>query len=495
MQAICKAYPGVVANDDISVDLLSGEIHAILGENGAGKSTLMAILFGLQKPDSGRILIGGQEVSIRGPRDAIRHGIGFVQQHFSLIPTLTVLDNIVLTRSFGAGSDGDRNSCLRSLKTIKEEFGLEVDPDATIEELSVVDQQKVELLKALVLDPKILILDEPAALLSGDDVAALNGILQRLAARGYGIILIGHKLNDILSVADRISVLRRGRKVATLDAADASAAELSRLIVGDLKPIPERLSSVQAGEPILEIENLSVHSDRGVLAVDHVTLSLRAGEIVGLAGLAGSGQIELLEAVAGIRPVSGGGIGLAGEEMSKLSIVARQALGVAYIPPDRHRDGLIGSISIAENLAIRSRASLGQMGILQAKRVSANAQAIIDTFDIRSGGRDVLVATLSGGNQQKTVLGRELARGPRVILCCYPTRGLDFAAANAVHAHLRRSCDAGAAAIVASLDLDELLAVSDRIVVMQGGRFQGELPRNASSTMIGMMLGGEAVPL
>jgi general nucleoside transport system ATP-binding protein len=498
MEAISKAYPGVVANDDVSFDLRSGEIHALIGENGAGKSTLMAILFGLQRPDSGRILLDGSEVVISTPRDAIRHGIGFVQQHFSLIPTLTVLENIVLSRHFGAIGRSDRRFCLLRLQSIEAEYDLGIDPDANVEGLSVADQQKVELLKALILEPKILILDEPAALLSPEDVNQLNRILRRLAQRGFGIILIGHKLVDILSVADRISVLRRGRNIATLDAGDASPAVLGKLIVGDLKPFPERSAGgAHPAEPIFVVRNLCVAGERNTLAVEDVSLSLRSGEILGIAGVVGSGQIELMETIAGIRSGGSGAVILAGEDVTRLRIAARQDRGLALIPPDRHRDGLVGSLSIADNLAIRAarrQPRLSRWGMLRSRVVAERARQLVERFDIRGAGHQADVATLSGGNQQKTILARELDRDPKVMLCCYPTRGLDFAAANAVHAHLRRICDGGAAVIIASLDLDELFAVCDRIVVMQGGRLQGELRRGASEAHVGLMLGGETAP-
>ncbi len=479
MDTVSKAYPGVVANDDVSFELRAGEIHALLGENGAGKSTLMAILFGLQQPDSGRIQIEGRDVTISTPRDAIALGIGFVQQHFSLIPTLTVLENIILSRRFGSGGKSDRGFCLRRLQEIRLEYGLGVDPDSKVEDLSVAQQQKVELLKALILDPKILILDEPGALLSIEDVQQLNRILQRLTQRGYGIILIGHKLADILSVAHRISVLRRGRMVATLDVADASPKKLSRMIVGDLKSLPERTERRQTGESIFVVQNLYVAGERAALAVADVSLSVNSGEIVGIAGIVGSGQIELLEALAGIRPTIGGVVKLTGEDVTRRPISARQARGIAFIPSDRHRDGLIGALSVAENLAVRAasrQAAISRWGILRSRVVAQRAQDLSDRFDIRGGGTSVPIATLSGGNQQKTVLARELDRDPKIVLCCYPTRGLDFAAASAVHEHLRRICDSGAGVIIASLDLDELFAVCDRIVVMQGGRIQGELP-------------------
>jgi general nucleoside transport system ATP-binding protein len=497
MEAITKAYPGIVANDNVSFDLRAGEIHALLGENGAGKSTLMAILFGLERPDSGRILVDGKEVVIVTPRDAIRYGIGFVQQHFSLIPTLTVLDNIVLARRFGAGGRTDRNYCLRRLLDIETEYGLGVDPAARVERLSVSEQQKVELLKALILDPSILILDEPAALLSAEDVNQLNAILRRLAQRGYGIILIGHKLADILSVAHRISVLRRGRHVATLNAAEASPASLGRLIVGDLKLPPEQGEPrASAGAPVLVVENLCIAGQRSTAAIESITLSVHAGEILGIAGVAGSGQVELMEALAGVRSAVSGRVLLADEDIEPLSISERQARGLAFIPPDRHRDGMAAALSLAESFVLRPiarRPHLSRWGILRSRAIASHAHDLIERFDIRGGGHQVPVGTLSGGNQQKAILARELDRDPKLILCCYPTRGLDFAAASAVHAHLRRICDGGAAVIVASLDLEELFAVCDRIVVMQGGRLQGELPHGATEADIGLMLGGKAV--
>jgi simple sugar transport system ATP-binding protein len=498
MEAITKAYPGVVANDDVDFDLREGEVHAVLGENGAGKSTLMAILFGLQQPDSGRIVLNGKQISIAAPRDAIQHGIGFVQQHFSLIPTLTVLDNVVLARRFGSGGQSDRRFCLRRLREIESEYGLAVDPAARIEALSIADQQKVELLKALILDPRILILDEPAALLSVDEIRQLNAILRRLAGRGYGVILIGHKLADILSVADRVSVLRRGRSIATLAAADVSPGVLGQLIVGDLKPVPEwSRRRLVDGPPVFAVENFSVVDDRASLVVENVSLSMRSGEILGIAGVAGSGQIELMEALAGVRSTTSGRAVLFDQNIAGWSIAARQARGLAFIPPDRHRDGMVGSLSIAESFVVRPTArhlELSRWGFLRPRAVGRHAQNLVEQFDVRGGGHQALVGTLSGGNQQKVILARELDRHPKVVLCCYPTRGLDFAAASAVHAHLRRICDDGAAVLITSLDLDELFAVCDRTVVMQGGRIRGEVPRGASAADVGLLLSGEALP-
>jgi len=500
VEGICKAFPGVRANDDVSFDLRSGEIHALLGENGAGKTTLMGILFGLHHPDAGRILVDGELAVVHSPRDAIKRGFGFVQQHFSLVPTLTVLDNIILNEHFGVANRISRNECIKQIRALAERYRLRVDYSAKVETLSVSEQQRVELVKALLGNPRILILDEPASLLSAQEVEQLWKVLRHLADEGVGVILISHKLEDVLNIADRITVLRRGRNVATLDVHDADETALGKMMVGDLKSEGRNESAPATGchtAPILRVSDLWVAGDRVAWAVREVSLAVRQAEILGIAGLEGSGQVELLEALSGVRRVARGAIELRDEAIESLPIRSRQARGLAYIPPDRHRDGLVGGMSVAENLALCAAGEpvTSKYGILQSGNILQRANRLIERFDIRVPHPGVLAEALSGGNQQRLILARELARDPDVILCCYPTRGLDFAACAAVHAELGRSRHKGAAIIVVSMDLAELLDLSDRIVVMQGGRIIGETPADEAYTAeIGMMMGGSLMP-
>jgi ABC-type uncharacterized transport system ATPase subunit len=500
VEGICKAFPGVRANDDVSLDLRCGEILALLGENGAGKTTLMSILFGLHRPDAGTIVIEGELASIHSPRDAIKRGIGFVQQHFSLVPTLSVLDNIILNEHFGIANRISRTECIGQIRMLAERYGLSVDYAAKVETLSIAEQQRVELVKALLGRPRVLILDEPASLLSAQEVEQLWRILRHLANEGVGIILISHKLEDVLTIADRITVLRRGKKVGTLNVQDADAALLGQMMVGDSRG--ERGSELTpssmevSAAAILNISDLWVAGDRIEWAVRGISLAVRRGEILGIAGLEGSGQVELLEALSGVRRPVRGAIELNGESIASLPIHSRQARGLAYIPPDRHRDGLVGTMSIADNLALcaMDEPAISKYGILRPSGILQRANRLIERFNIRAADPGVLAEVLSGGNQQRLILARELARDPDVILCCYPTRGLDFAACAAVHSELRRSRHRGAAIIVVSTDLDELLDLADRIVVMQGGRIVGERPADRAYTAdIGTMMGGSLI--
>jgi ABC-type uncharacterized transport system ATPase subunit len=498
VEGITKAFPGVLANDNVTFDLRKGEIHALLGQNGAGKTTLMGVLFGLHRPDSGQILVQGEVLDIGGPHDAIKAGFGFVQQHFSLIPTLTVVENILLSEYFGVGRNLGRAECVRRICDLAQRHGLNVDPAARVEQLSVSEQQRVELIKALLGDPKTLILDEPAALLSAPEIDRLWDVLRNLAAQGVGIILISHKLEDVLRVADRITVLRQGKNVATMVAADADEKILGELMIGDLKPAAAGRGSrneSRADETMLEVRELTVAGERARDTVKAVSLDVRAGEILGIAGLDGSGQVELLEALAGVRLAESGQVRLGGEDITRLPVRPRQRKGIAYVPPDRHADGLIASLSVAENLSLGAIGlpPVSRHGIIQRSNVIERAKALIARFNIAVSSPHASVGTLSGGNQQKVILARELSRAPAVILCCYPTRGLDFAACSAVHAELRRCRGRNAGVVVVSMDLDELLDLADRILVMQGGRVTGEISAvGASAAEIGVMMGGGA---
>jgi general nucleoside transport system ATP-binding protein len=496
LDGITKAYPGVLANDGVSLELRAGEVHALLGENGAGKSTLMGILYGLVRPDAGRIEVDGNEVEIGEPRDAMALGIAFVQQHFSLIPTLTVAENLVLALRFGGRRISPREGAAL-VRALSGRYGLEVVPDVPVERLAVGAQQRAELLKALARSPRVLILDEPSALLSPQEVEHLGEVIRRLTTEGLGVILIGHKLDEVLAVADRVTVLRRGRNVRTIERDAANRELLGQLMVGELGAAGDHthVHPETKGPPLLEAVGIAVEGDRGELAVDGVSITLRAGEILGLAGLEGSGQVELVEALAGVRRVRSGSVRLRGREIGALGIAERQRAGIGHIPSDRRRSGLVGTLSVAENLAIpvvRDR-RFSRGGIVRRRAVREHAEALIGRFGVRTPGPDVPVATLSGGNQQKVVVARELSRDPSVVLSCYPTWGLDFAATAAVHAELARRREAGAAVLLASMDLDELLDVADRIVVMQGGRVSGELAAaRASAEEIGLLMGGAA---
>lgn len=494
VERITKAYPGVVANDDVSLDLRRGEIHALLGENGAGKTTLMGILYGLQRPDSGRILIEGKPVTLQRPRDALALGIGYVQQHFSLIPTLTVAQNLVLALrggdmkiKVGAGSARVRELSAR--------YGLEVDPDAVVEDLGVGHQQRAELLKALARDTRILLLDEPSAVLTPQESVELAAILRRLAEAGVGIVLVSHKLEEILRVADRISVLRRGRHVATLAAAEATRARLAELMVGELRASDAPIDAARRapGPPRLEVVDLWVESDRGGYAVRGVSLAVRAGEVLGIAGVEGNGQVELTEALAGARRVSRGTVRIDGRDIGGLSVRRLQRAGITHIPADRQRTGLIATMSVAHNLLlpITEEPPYSRFRVLRQRAIRTRARELIEQFDIRVPSAGVAAGALSGGNQQKLILARELSRQPAVIVSCYPTRGLDFAASEAVQREIVARREEGAAIVYASVDLDELLSLTDRIVVLHDGLITGEVSAaNATPEQLGLLMGG-----
>jgi general nucleoside transport system ATP-binding protein len=496
VDGITKAFPGVLANDAITFDLKAGEIHALLGENGAGKTTLVSMLYGLQRPDSGRILINGAELELGDPRQAIVHGLGFVQQHYSLVPSLTVIENLVLSSHYGSGQTLSRERIERRVAQLSQRHGLALDTTARVERLSVSEQQHVELIKTLIASPRVLILDEPAALLSAEEVKKLWQVLRDLATQGVGIILIGHKLEDVLAIADRITVLRRGRVVATVSAKEVNATQLGAMMVGTLAADGPRLPAPALGSLVataLEVRHLSVNGDRAPDLLKDIDFSVRSGEILGIAGVIGSGQPELLEVIMGIRAPSAGEVILHGHNISTLKIRERHALGLAFIPGDRHRDGLIGPMSLADNLAlgVGGEPTSSRVGVLRLRSVYARARELMKRFGINAASPSAPAATLSGGNQQKLIFARELGRNPKVVLCCYPTRGLDFAATAAVHQELRLAAARGAAVVVVSIDLDEILALASRLIVIQGGRITGEVAANeVTAAEIGVMLGG-----
>ncbi len=493
---LTKTYPGVVANHEVSIDLRRGEIHAVLGENGAGKTTLMALIYGLQQPDSGRVLLDGQPLELRSPRDALSHGIGFVQQHFSLTPTLTVAENLVLSlRSSGVSSRVREGPA--KVRELSEQYGIQVPPDAVVSTLSVGMQQRAELIKALARQARVLILDEPTSVLTPQEAAELADVMKRLAANGVSIFLISHKLEEVLQIANRVTVLRRGRVVGTVDAAHTTRRALAEMMVGELAvPAHEgRAPTPTTAAPLMEATGLVVNGDNGRGGLQDISISLRPGEILGIAGVEGSGQPELIEALAGVRPIAAGRVVLDGNDVTGRSARELQQLGIAHIAADRHAAGLVASLSVADNLIlpVTGDRRFNRHGVLRRMPIKAHVQGLIQEYDIRVAGPEVEAGTLSGGNQQRLVLARELSREPRVVLSCFATRGLDFASTEAVHRRILGMRDNGAAIAYASVDLDELLSISDRVLVLYQGKVAGVLPTaEADSEQLGLLMGGSS---
>jgi simple sugar transport system ATP-binding protein len=493
LRGITKRFPGVVANDQIDFDLRPGEVHALLGENGAGKSTLMNVLYGLYRPDEGEIRIGGQPVTMHSPKDAIERGIGMVHQHFMLIPVMTVAENIVLgTEPRRDGVLLDLSAAERRVRELSEQYGLSVDPRARVEDISVGRQQRVEILKALYRGADILILDEPTAVLTPQEAAELFSVLKSLTEQGLSIIFISHKLNEVLTISDRITVLRRGQKVETLATTGATEESLARLMVGREVLLRVDKPPPDTGETLLEIEDLSVVDDRGLEAVRGVSLNVRAGEIVGIAGVDGNGQTELIDAITGLRRPASGAITVGGRDMTKAN--ARKVLdeGMGHIPEDRQVRGLVLEFTLAENLALEDYRSPpdSRLGWLFPRRLLARARRLLREFDVRGGGPNARASALSGGNQQKVVIAREVGRDPRVLVAAQPTRGLDVGAIEYVHKRLITVRDEHKAVLLVSLELDEILSLSDRILVLYEGRVVGEYGPDASEEELGVAMTG-----
>jgi len=477
LRGITKEFPGVLANDHVDFDLRRGEVHALLGENGAGKSTLMSILYGLYTPDSGEILMNGEPVAINSPKDAIELGIGMVHQHFMLIPVMTVTENIVLAQEpRHAGVLLDYDAAAERVRELSTSFGLAVDPNARIQKITVGQQQRVEILKALYRGAEILILDEPTAVLTPQEARELFEIIEGLKAQGKSIVFISHKLNEVLEVADRITVLRRGKRVETIPRDGATEAGLARSMVGREVLLRVDKKPAEPGEPLLKVADLSVRDDRGLEAVRGVTFDVRAGEIVGIAGVDGNGQSELIDALTGLRKPAGGRMTVGGQDLTHAS--ARQALdaGMGHIPEDRHRRGLVLDFNLAENLALHDygKEPFSRFGWLNPRRWLRWAAGLLKEFDVRGGGPTTRASSLSGGNQQKVVVAREVSRDPSVLIAAQPTRGLDVGAIEFVHRRLVEQRDAGKAVLLVSLELEEILSLSDRILVLYEGRIVAE---------------------
>lgn len=500
MRGITKRFGPVVANDHVDFEAAWGEVHALVGENGAGKSTLMSILAGLYRPDSGTIEIDGTPVRFRSPRDAIEHGIGMVYQHFMLVEPFTVAENVVL---------GERRSTVdlglprveRELAELSERYGLGVDPKAHIWQLSVGEQQRVEILRLLYLGARILVFDEPTAVLTPQEATSLIRTLRGLAAQGFSVIFISHKLDEVMEVADCISILRRGQIVATTAPNETDRRTLARLMVGrELAalvehPAVEPRDEREPGETVLALRGVGAIGEKGLPALRDVDLAVRAGETLGIAGVAGNGQSELAEVVTGLRRVTNGTVTIAGRDMTNRPAAEVARAGVAHIPEDRLATGLIGGMDLSANAILREygRPPLSSGPFLAGQQVNTFTDRLISDHDVKAPGRWAKLRTLSGGNQQKLLLGRELAGSPRLIVAVHPTRGVDIGATEAIHEELRRQRASGAATLLISEDLDELLALSDRIAVLFDGRVMGVLPaRGADPEQIGLLMAGVA---
>jgi general nucleoside transport system ATP-binding protein len=493
LRGITKRFPGVLANDNVSFDLRAGEVHALLGENGAGKSTLMNILYGLYTPDEGEIFLHGQPIDLGSTRAAIEHGIGMVHQHFMLIPVMTVAENIVLaTEPRYAGVLMDYDAARRRVRELSERYGLLVDPDARIDRTSVGQQQRVEILKALYRGAEILILDEPTAVLTPQEAKELFEIIRSLTGQGKSIIFISHKLNEVLEVADRVTTLRRGVVVDTIDAEGATEEGLARMMVGREVLLRVDKKPSQPEGALLQVEHLSVVDDRGLEMVRDVSFDVRAGEILGLAGVDANGQSELIDAIAGLRHVSAGRIVVDGRDMTNADAKETLDAGIGHIPEDRHRRGLVLPFSLTENLALHAyrHEPNSRRGLLNPRAMTARARKLLCEFDVRGGTPATPAFALSGGNQQKVVLAREIDGDPKVLIAAQPTRGLDVGAIEFVHRRLVEQRDAGRAVLLVSLELEEILSLSDRILVIYEGRIVGEFPPTATEEELGLAMTG-----
>ena len=491
---IQKYFGGVHANRGASLTVSSGEIHALVGENGAGKSTLMRILAGLIQPDAGSVKVEGRDVTGWRTSDAIAAGVGMVHQHFMLVPTLTVAENVVLGREPHRGPVLDLARARSEVSEVAARYGLRVEAARRVGDLSVGEAQRVEILKTLFRGARILILDEPTAVLSPPEVQDLWRVLRALKEGGGTIVLITHKLDEVMQVSDRVTVMRRGETVARFDTRATNPAELARAMVGrDVALGGVALSARAPGAPALVVRDLVVAGARRPREVDGISFEVAAGEILGIAGVEGNGQSALLDAIAGLRPVAAGSIALGARDITAVSVGARAAAGLAHIPEDRHRRGLVLDYSVADNLILGRQARYARWGRLDRSCVAEHARAAVERFDIRPPDAALPARALSGGNQQKIVIAREMGGAFSVLLAAQPTRGVDVGAIEFIHAQLRAARDAGKAVLLVSAELQEILALSDRVAVMYGGKFAGLMPRaQASEATLGPLMTGAA---
>ncbi|MGO4599319.1 ABC transporter ATP-binding protein [Terrabacter sp. 2RAF25] len=494
ISGLSKSYGTVRANRDISLHVRRGEIVALLGENGAGKSTLVKQIFGLVKPDEGTITIKGDASPVKDPRDAIRRGIGMVHQHFQLVPVMTVAENMILGHETTSRGVLDIEGARTLVRELSAKHGLKVDPDAEIEDLPVGTQQRVEILKALSRRVDLLILDEPTAVLTPQETDELLSVMKELAASGTSIVFITHKLREVLAAADRVYVLRQGAVVGEVATADTDARGLATMMVG--RDVVLRVDKDEAtpGADVLSIKDLVVLDDRNLRAVDGFTLDVRAGEIVGVAGVEGNGQRELVEAIAGMRPPQSGSIDLLGKDITKANPRDTHVAGVGHIPEDRERHGLVASYSLADNLVLNrfSEKPFANGFVRDFDEVRKNAEALFQEFDIRAAGVGAPAGSLSGGNKQKVVVAREMSFGPKLLMAAQPTRGVDVGSIEFIHRRIVAARDEGAAVLLVSAELDEVLSLADRIAVIHGGKVVAEMPgSDADRTEIGRLMAGD----
>ncbi|OAO76227.1 Unspecified monosaccharide ABC transport system ATP-binding protein [Anoxybacillus flavithermus] len=493
MLNIRKVFGNFVANDNITLQLKKGEIHALLGENGAGKSTLMNVLFGLYQPDGGEIRVKGKKVNIVNPNVANDLGIGMVHQHFMLVDTFTVTENIILGSEPTKGGQIDIEKAEQEVRELSERYGLAVDPKAKIADISVGMQQRVEILKTLYRGADILIFDEPTAVLTPQEIQELIQIMKSLVREGKSIILITHKLKEIMEVCDRVTVIRRGKGIGTLNVSETNPNELAALMVGREVHFKTEKQPPKAGKPVLEIENLVVKDSRGVTAVDHLNLTVHAGEIVGIAGVDGNGQTELIEAITGLIKSESGSIRLNGKEIRNLTPRQITETGVGHIPQDRHKHGLVLDFSIGENMVLQTyyKEPYSKRGVLNFKAIYDKARQLIQEFDVRTPDEYTKARALSGGNQQKAIIGREVDRDPDLLIAAQPTRGLDVGAIEFIHKRLIEQRDKGKAVLLVSFELDEIMNVSDRIAVIYEGKIVAIVdPKETTEQELGLLMAG-----
>lgn len=493
MRGITKRFPGVLANDCVDFDVRSGEVHALLGENGAGKSTLMKVLYGMYEPSEGEILLNGKPIKIASPMDAINHGIGMIHQHFMLVETLTVVENVALGMPSSRGFLTDLDKVSKRILELADIYGLKIDPDAYIWQLSVGQQQRVEIIKALYRGAALLILDEPTAVLTPQEVDEFFGIMRQMVSDGHALIFISHKLHEIMNICDRVTVLRDGAKIGTKTVSDITKTELANWMVGREVIMTRELEKVELGPSRLTLENITCDSDRGTPALRGVSLEVYSGEILGLAGISGNGQRELAEVVTGLREATGGKVILEGEDVTGFRPGALTGRMLSYIPEERMKDGMIKDFTISENLVLREHhvRPFSEKGFLMLKTIAKHSDNLINKFNVKTPSRDTKAGSLSGGNIQKVVLAREISRKPRVLVAAQPTRGLDVGATEYVHAQLLEERRDGTAILMISEDLDEVMAISDRIAVICEGEIMAIVPRNeATPEKLGLLMAG-----
>ena len=494
LRGITKRFPGVVANDNVNLALNTGEVLSLIGENGAGKSTLMSVLYGMYKPDEGQIVIDGTELMFASPADAIAAGIGMVHQHFMLVPVFTVAENVVLgVEPTGALGKLNIDEARRMVREISDKYNLDLDPDAVIEELPVGVQQRVEIVKVLLRDAKVVVFDEPTAVLTPSEIIEFFEIVKTLVSAGRGVVFITHKLKEALNIADRIAVLRRGKVVGEVDPKTATESQIAEMMVGRPVQLTVDKNSAKAGEVVLKVTDLTVLDADGRTHVENVSFEVHAGEIVGIAGVQGNGQTELVEALTGLRKATSGLIALDGKDLTHSNPRERHQMGMAHIPEDRQRQGLVGGLSVAENLVL-TRYHDDQFShgvIVDWEAADAIAETLITEYDIRTPNKETGVGTLSGGNQQKVIVARELSRDLRLTIAAQPTRGVDVGSIEYIHSRIVKERDAGTAVLIVSTELEEVMSLSDRLLVMYRGKVVAELdPKKVTPMEVGLYMAG-----